>query len=306
MPAWNRVIVCFGVVLAFASAAAPSTAFAQQLDELGFSYQLVFQAGLWRRDYAMPEQRAIVREVKNHLGKIGLPDSRPLQPQQGHDAHGRHWRCDELGYPYYEQTTAHNFLIHRVYYQPRQQRAAAWARNRLKQVDWQAAVSGGVRSAAIRGFNGLRPAPAPIDLPKAVSLAIVGGLNDVAPSVDEAPIFQRLVESGVEDAVVLAMNQISVVGAADPGNPAAPPPRSPRRVDAGWAVTPRGVFPLPPGQCSELTPQGLDRWHIESGGRRIYSNTLYFTYFEDAHAAWLQSPDKSSPSTSAERILSLH
>ncbi|QDU93231.1 hypothetical protein [Lignipirellula cremea] len=261
-----------------------------QTDEIGYAYYETVRNGMRQRVYQRPDQQAFAWEVRNHIGKLGLPDARPPAATIGRDALGRNWRSDELGYPYYE--VARGPVSHRVYYQPERRAAAAQARFYLQQVDWEAAARQGVRNAVVRGFNAARtPAlPAPGAIRSAVSDALVDGLNrvDVAnlsrPRAGDQPLgpsvatFQRLVEAGVEDAVVQALNQVQTQAAASE-----PPPAGERTVLHGWVQSDEGLFPLLAGPAYQLRPLAdVPLIAVYSEGRLLYARCRYFALYEDA------------------------
>ncbi|MCR9119122.1 MAG: hypothetical protein NXI22_19495 [bacterium] len=81
----------------------------------------------------------------------------------------------------------------------------AIVREQLNAVDWRAAVRGGVQRAVIRGGNAMGSLSGG-ELREAVTDAVVESMNASAEQGDQATDFQRLVEEGVEDAMVQLLN----------------------------------------------------------------------------------------------------
>ncbi len=208
------------------------------MDEIGYRYVLEQRGGYVDRRYEFPAQQAIAWELRNQLHRIGLPETRRPGQQQGVDGWGRRWTTDELGYPYFQLTIGPQ--TRRVYYQPHRREVAARTRRAMQQVDVESAASTGVRNAALRAFNAVGDAKrnalqqnAVADLlaqegqhrPRPFFESVVAGINQIGlpgSRHTDALQFQKLLEKGIEDAVVLALNSAARSGAKE--QPAVSPP----------------------------------------------------------------------------------
>jgi len=188
------------------------------VDSLGYEYTQRWRNGLVDRKYLHPERRAVAWETHNHLQQIGLPDTRPTLSPTGVDALGRSWQRDDLGYPYY--IVGDNWNARCIYYQPEQREAAAWAREQYSALDWSGAVRNGVSGAVVRAFNlssnsdvDSKPSSAPekfdpeLDVFRdAVHHAVVTGINHAGSHEIDLRQFQKLIEAGIEDAIIQGFN----------------------------------------------------------------------------------------------------
>lgn len=150
-------------------------------------------------------ERWIEFEIRSRLNQAGLPSSSPIELQGA----------------------------------PRPVELNALSQ-RFDAVDWPAAVRHGVRNAVVRGGNELG-AISDEQIRAAVTAAVISSINDLAESGNETQRFQRLIEQGVEDAIVELFNELGKqqnIGAATVDN-------APANV---------AVFPSPPVSIAQHLP----------------------------------------------------
>jgi hypothetical protein len=171
-------------------------------------------------------------------------------------------------------------------------------RDCLSHVDFETAVRDAARNLVVRGFNGADIVPATIR--ESVRDVVVRSLNEARPERGDLSGFQQLVQDGIEDALVEALNQIEVLPALSPAasqerNEPAAGDTLPQvdenyqdmaNVSAGWIVNDGKILPLTGGDAFTVavlreSPDLVDVWQA---GRRIAAGCRFARYFEDARA----------------------
>lgn len=146
-------------------------------------------------------------------------------------------------------------------------------RTRLDSVDWPAAVRNGVRNAVVRGGNELGAIPDE-QIRAAVTAAVIRSINEMAAGENDTQRFQRLIELGVEDAMVEFFNEL---GRRHSPELATDTPASTNVVHA--PLPPDSLARHLPGNHAEFFPVRYRRLERVSGG-----------WFRNANNDWIPLP----------------